>query len=603
MAQVPMRIILSFLVIFSLTACEIEGGVPTETPLGTNTETLPPEASQPAPQPSETAQAQETGTITIGLLESDQPRDLFPYHTDSSDARATAPITNLLYPPPILAYNYTYTVTNVLERVPTLENGGAVLQPIDQYLDAAGNITTTVTEVITQVQQIVVTYNWSHDLHWADGTPVTAHDSVFAYETAKKVNLGEEANSKLALLDRYEAVDDYTTRAYLKPDYLDPTYMTTVWTPLPRHILGDTPAEEIFESEWAKAPIGYGPYTFAKRDTGSIRLERNTHYVGKQPAEQVIFSFLPSVDALRVAVLNGRIDVASAERIPTDQFPFLAQHESQGLMRVAFVDNPIWEHLDFNLDVPILQDYRVRRAIAYGINRQAMVEELFSEHGSVLESWILPKQWGAASKDEITRYKFSPEQANALLDEGGYIDTDGDGIREANGEPIALSLITTANTPIRSTAANRIVADLGSIGIKVEVQELPIGELYRLDGPLFQRQFELSLFGWLAGVDPAGYSLWSCKAVPSEANGWTGNNFSGWCFRDADRAISVATTSLDPEERRQAYLTQQQLFTQEVPMLPLFQRLTMVMVNPNLEGVKSDATAPLTWNISDWTRS
>ena len=81
--------------------------------------------------------------------------------------------------------------------------------------------------------------------------------------------------------------------------------------------------------------------------------------------------------------------------------------------------------------------------------------------------------------------------------------------------------------------------------------------------------------------------------MPSEQNGWTGDNFAGWCFRDANRAIRQAVTALDPQERKQAYLVQQQKWTQEVPVVPLFQRLSVALVAPGIQGPQPDALAPM----------
>jgi len=600
----------SLFAVLLLSACEIEGGVPPATPQGgaPNPVVLvgsaTPAASRAATAGPTVTPADSTDTLTVGLLEGERPRDLFPYHDDSSDARSSAAVTNLLFPPPLLAHSYGYTITGVLQAMPTLENGGAQLQKADQYLDAAGNITTTVTQVVTQVEQIVVTFRWNPALRWADGTPVTAQDSVFAYELAQKLPLGEEAASRLALTSRYVALDDHTTQAVLKPDFLDPNYLITAWTPLPRHLLATLAPDAIKQSDWATKPVGYGPYTFDRRDGTTLRLKRNPYYAGAAPpAERVLFTFLPNVDALRAGVLNNTLDLASADRIPTDQFPFLKQHQQQGLMQVSYVPSPVWEHLDFNLDVPLLQDYRVRRAFAYGINRQQLVDDLFGGNGAVLNSWLLPGQWAAAPDDQLSIYPYDPAKAKALLDEAGLGDSNGDGLRERDGQPITVTLLTTVNTPVRQTAAERIKQDMTALGIAIDVEPLPLAEIYSPDGPLFQRQFELALFGWLAGPEPAGFVLWSCKAVPNEANGWTGNNFSGWCFRDADRAISAATTSLNTNERAQAYLKQQQLFTQELPVLPLFQRRSLVLVSPRLHGLQPDPLAPITWNIIAWKRS
>jgi peptide/nickel transport system substrate-binding protein len=141
-----------------------------------------------------------------------------------------------------------------------------------------------------------------------------------------------------------------------------------------------------------------------------------------------------------------------------------------------------------------------------------------------------------------------------------------------------------------------------AIGIGVDLSALPADQLFAGDGPLFQRQFDMALFAWIAGPDPGGLPLWSCNAVPSEQNGWSGDNFAGWCFRDANRAIRQAVTALDSEERKQAYLVQQQKWTQEVPAVPLFQRLSVAVVAPSVQGPQPDALAPITWNIASWRR-
>jgi peptide/nickel transport system substrate-binding protein len=135
------------------------------------------------------------------------------------------------------------------------------------------------------------------------------------------------------------------------------------------------------------------------------------------------------------------------------------------------------------------------------------------------------------------------------------------------------------------------------------VQTLPPDQLFSPDGPLFQRQFDMALFGWSASSDPGGLLLWSCAAIPSPDNEFTGDNFAGWCVRDGNRAIREAVTSLDPTQRKAAYLRQQQLWTDNLPVLPLFQRLTVVMAAPGVRGLHPDALAPITWNIGSWERA
>ncbi len=585
-----------------LMSCAIEGGViPTVEPAALPTvppATAAPMVAQPSAEPSA---SQETG-LRIGL--SLAPADLLPYHSDVSDERVTAPLSELLFPAPLLALGYAYTTTGVLDQVPSLENGGISFNSVQLYLDSSGFITTTVTEAVTNVQQISVTFRWNRNLRWSDGTPLTADDSLFAYELARQISLGQEADSRLGLLERYEKIDDYTTRAVLQPNVTDPAYLTSYWTPLPRHLLADSKAADLLTSDFALSPIGYGPYQIQRRDISRTRLERNPYYFNAPPAvESVTFVFRDNDPAVLIsAVAGGSLDLALISQPDAALFSALKAEMANGKVALSSTAEPIWEHLDFNLDLPLLQDIRVRRAIAHAINRPALAARLLGGYGGILESWVMPEQWAAASLDQLTRYPFDPETAKRLLDEAGFSDSDGDGVREREGQPLVLRLLTTVNTALHQDSAAQISADLAAIGITIETRSLPSEELYSPDGPLFRREFDLALFAWIATPDPRGWERWSCAGVPNEANGYTGNNFPGWCFFEADQAIRIATTALGRDERAAAYLRQQQLFTQELPLVPLFQRVSIAVSSPTLIGLELDETAPFTWNLVRWSR-
>ncbi|MFL5804170.1 MAG: peptide ABC transporter substrate-binding protein [Roseiflexaceae bacterium] len=580
-----------------LAACEVEGGVsrtenPTPTPVQVSASTT-----------IAAVQAARDDTWSIGLL--DEPKSLYPYPRDVNAQRIAAPLTELLFPSPILSLNYGYTTTGVLERIPTLENGDAQIRKADVFLDPTGIITTTRTEVITQVDQLVVTFRWNKKLRWSDGTPVTADDSVFAYELAKQSPPSDDARDRLGRTEAYEKVDDHTTRVILRADIIEPTYFLNYWTPLPRHLLQGVAPGEAPTGAFASTPVGYGPYAIEQRAPHEISMVRNQHYFGAPPATgRLVVTFMESLELLRGGISNGTLDVIVADRVPLDQFAPLDQDAGSKRARVIYQPNPTWTHIDFNLDIPVLQDIRLRRAIVHGTNRQAMVDRLFDGHAPVLESWVLPSQSEAAPLDQLSRYPYDPAQARKLLDEAGYI-TGTDGIRVSpDGVTLTFQLVTAENKgyPILQEAARMFSEDMRAIGIDIDVTPLPADQLFAPDGPLFQRQFEMALFAWIADADPGGLPLWSCNAVPSEQNGYSGDNFAGWCFRDANRAIRMAVTSLDPAERKAAYLLQQQKWTQEVPAVPLFQRLSVVLVGTQVQGPTPDALAPITWNVAAWRR-
>ncbi len=575
--------------VLALGGCSLEGGViaPTSSPAVAPSPTLP-----PTPNADEQA-----SRWVLGLTE--EPLDLYPYSIANSTA---SPLIQLLYPAPLLVVDEAYTTTGVLTSVPSFENGDVAYVTTTVYLDSNGAITQTQTEVVSSVPQLTITYHWNPNLSWEDGTPLTAADSVFAYELLRSSADTPQLAAKQELTFDYVALDQHTTRAYLAPTRVDPNYLLTVWQPLPKHLFDATATPASVRERLARTPLGYGPYQLTNWKAGfQLDFARRPNANAALP-DMVIAQLYSDLETLDQALVSGNVDVGWSEELPTTLLPKLQQQAQDDQLTVRLVSTPVWEHIDFNLAVVALQDIRMRHALAYGFNRAKLATDLYGAEDIVWHSWIAPQSWAYAD-DQLARYTYDPEQARALLDEMNYTDIDGDGLRESpEGQPFALNLLTSEQTPVRQFIAEQFKQDMQAIGLQINLETRSTQELYSPQGPLFQRQFQLALFGWLRTVDPDGAVLWSCAAIPNEINGWTGDNFTGWCIDTADEAIRSATSGIDQDARAQSYAQQQQVFTRELPVLPIFARQQVVLSAPGIVNVQPDVFAPVTWNVEQWQR-
>jgi ABC-type transport system substrate-binding protein len=314
----------------------------------------------------------------------------------------------------------------------------------------------------------------------------------------------------------------------------------------------------------------------------------------------------------------GNVDIATGDGLDATQLPRYVELEQRGSTQVAVVHGPAWEQLIFNLYAPttfasnsraqphpILSDVRVRQAIAYAVDRQALIDSVYGGKSFVLnEARVFPNHPLYASNTQITLYAFDPERAGALLEQAGWVDTDDDGIRECQGcasgaeegSPLSLTYRTTSS-PLRDQVVTQVQDNLNAVGFDIGVELLPREVFFGDATGLIVGDFDIGQFAELTGVDPGGERQYGCEWVPSPDNGWYGENYSGWCNEQADQALLEASRSLRVDERRAAYVAFQRGFTRNLPTLPLFPRVEPFIVNPKLENLKlNDSMPSVTWN-------
>jgi ABC-type transport system substrate-binding protein len=259
---------------------------------------------------------------------------------------------------------------------------------------------------------------------------------------------------------------------------------------------------------------------------------------------------------------------------------------------------------DYTTPHPILSDVNVRRAIAFCLDRDALVASVYPyvEDGAalVMDSF-LPKTHWAYSGPYTDMPMFDPEAGKALLDEAGWTLPEGAAVRvNADGVQLAIKYATT-NAQFRQTWSAVMVQNLADCGIQILPQYVPGSWWFGDTTGLARRDFELGAFAWVGQVEPAGRTLYACSQVPLPSNNWEGQNYMGWCNETASTAIVQATNTLVREDRIAAYNIVQQEFAKDVVSIPVFQRAEAEAWSANLEGIRPDANEYATANLHEWT--
>ena len=349
-------------------------------------------------------------TVCLGQ----EPSSLYPLNNPSLAARS---ILAAVYDGPIDTNSYGYQPV-ILERLPSLENGDAQIFSKsvyvgDEVVDASGTpVTLQVGAMIhpagcrseqcaikydglseISMDQMQVTFRMLPGMTWSDGEPLTAADSVYAYQVAADPSTPV---SKVLVnsTQSYEAADDTTVQWWGKPGFVDPTYFTNFWAPLPEHIWSEIPIEDLAGSnEAGRAPLGWGAFVIQEWVAGDhITLVKNLNYFrasqGLPRIDLLTFRFITDPAVAISDLLAGSCDLLDPSIHLDGQVQLLRSMQTQGQLQAYFTTVPVMEQLAIGIrpadydngvnaqyDRPeFFSDVRVRRALAMCLDRQQVVE-------------------------------------------------------------------------------------------------------------------------------------------------------------------------------------------------------------------------------------
>ncbi len=632
---------LIFLIVFALTLAAACGPTPTPAP-GTPATPNPNFTSTPGPSPTPgpptltpTASPSPTPTpIELIVCQTGEPVSLYLY---GDDTRARAGILQALNDGPIDTIGYVDQPVS-LEALPSVEAGTAGVLEVDVFpgqnlVDAATGAVVPLGEGVTVVQpdgtllvyagsdpvrtvQVWAEFTLRADVRWSDGQPVTADDSRFSYEIAASP---DTPGSKY-LIDRtasYLATETYQTRWTGLPGFRDSSFAQRFWTPLARHAYGGLTAAALLTDPAAnERPLGWGPFVISAEGWvpgGHLTLERNPYYFraaeGLPRVDKVTFRFGLNPASVLDELATNTCHLAGDDVDWSTQIVDMLAARDAGQVAAQVVPDNVFEHLDFNIQpvagyrrgagVDLFADGRLRQAVAYCLDRQALIDQLVNGLSEVPAVYV-PSTHPTFAGEALTRYAFDPAQGQALLAEAGWADADGDGVREQGNRRLSLKLASApAESAFRAALLDFISAQLlANCGIEAVPELHTPEELYDPwpSSLVFGRQFDLAVFPWRTGATPP-CDLYLTSALPSDDNPG-GANDTGYSRPEFDAACLAALGALDTATRRAQQAEAQRLFAQDLPALPLFFRPKVGAAAVTVTGFQLDPSAASgLWNI------
>jgi peptide/nickel transport system substrate-binding protein len=460
-------------------------------------------------------------------------------------------------------------------ELPTMENGGAVSETTPDGK-----------------QGVAVTFMLRPGLKWGDGTPLSARDVLFTWEVGRHPLTGVSNQEFYRSLYRVTPRGDNAFTLHFDKLAFDYNAVNDMGL-LPAHLeekpfRADPAAYKnrtLYDADTTNAGLYYGPYRIAEVVAGShVVLVPNGAWVGAKPHfKRVVVRVIENTAALEANLLSGAIDMIAGELgLTVDQAVAFSRRHG-GRFNVIFKPSLVYEHLEPNLDNPILKDARVRRALLHALDRETIVKQLFAGHQPVAHTGVNPLDWIYHS--EVRKYPFDPKRAAALLDEAGW-STMKDGFRHNDkGERLSFELATTAGNRTRESVQQVLQSQWRAVGADARIKNQParvfFGETVR------KRAFPgFAMFAWYSAPENVPRTILHSSHIPTAANNFAGQNYTGYSSPGMDRLIDAIEVELDREKRRALWRRFQDIYAEDLPSLPLFFRADAFVLPKWLMGLE-----------------
>ncbi|MGC1505138.1 MAG: peptide ABC transporter substrate-binding protein [Sulfitobacter sp.] len=514
-----------------------------------------------------------------------------------------------------------------------VESASLIVEPLARYNETGAMVPFLVTEVPTVANGGVsedlksITWNITPGLKWSDGTPFTSADVKFSADYCMHPEGGCAQGAKFQGVESVEAVDELTVKV---------TFAAPQPNPYGPFVGGESPiiqAAQFADCLGAKAPectdanfnpIGTGPFKVVEfRPNDVITMEANENYRHEGKPAFATLTFKGGGDAAaagRAVLETGEYDYAWNLQLAPD---VIAKMEEAGKGVAIAGFGPLVERLEMNLtnpspDLPpetratvaephpFLSDFNVRKALSMAIDRELLTEVGYGKAGTPTCNLVpAPALYNSDNTECLTQ---DLEGAKALLDEAGWTDSDGDGVRDKDGVKLAI-LYQTSTNAVRQDFQALIKDWWQQIGVETELRNLD-GSVFFGGDPgspdTFQKFYaDVEMYAnTFNGTDPQAYlAAYRCGNEPKPSSQWQGENINRFCDPAYDALLDELAATGDLEKRGEIGRKLNDMITKDtMTIVPLVNRARVSAHANSLGGVVLNVWDSELWNAGDWYR-
>ncbi len=447
----------------------------------------------------------------------------------------------------------------------------------------------------------VITLKLRDDITWSDGTPITAQDFVFTYQMITDTKNAVNVVSPYDQVESVTAPDERSVVVTFKAPYA--AWLSALWHyVLPAHVL-----QPVFEQEgslqnaaWNRAPtVCCGPFVFQSWDAGqSARFTANPGYwLGSPRLSEIQVRFFADENAKAEALKSGQAHLSVFLLNASLYVPGLQQAN----VTILPVNSGYYEGMFFFMDPtngnPALQDVRVRQAIAYAIDREKMARELTGGISQVVASYWQNTPYIDPS---IQPWPYDPEKARKLLDEAGWVDSNGNGTRDKDGDEMVFTYGTTTSQ-VRQSVQQNVQTMLAEVGIRLDLFNYDSGVFfqgYNEGGPTATGQLDLFEYAPRTKNYPdPGSNDFLCSQIPSANE--IGENWSWLCDQELDTLLQEQAAQIDFAQRQKTLQAASKRVYEQVYFLGFWNDPDIWAANPSLINVRLSGITPF-FNAAEW---